>query len=217
MKYYFATIAAVLLVLVTVLQFRGTRSEKPPLWLFPDMDYQERMEPQAYNEYFENRMNERPKPVNTVIRGQGFDRAGVFAEDYTTDRFSNTALYQGRTAEGEWYRGFPIEVTETLMQTGRDKFAIFCQPCHGMAGNGRGPVASYGVLAANLNLDMYRTMAEGEIFNTITHGKNTMFGYGEKLSPEERWAVVLYVRALQRAQNATEADIPSEKRGQLGL
>jgi mono/diheme cytochrome c family protein len=63
--------------------------------------------------------------------------------------------------------------------------------------------------------DRFRTMPEGEIFNTISNGKNTMLGYADKLSPDDRWAVVAYVRALQRAAHATIDDVPLEQRGGL--
>ena len=63
--------------------------------------------------------------------------------------------------------------------------------------------------------DRLRAMAEGEIFNTITHGKNTMMSYADKLSPDDRWAVVAYVRALQRAAHGTIKDVPAELQGGL--
>jgi mono/diheme cytochrome c family protein len=60
-------------------------------------------------------------------------------------------------------------------------------------------------------------MGEGEIFNTITNGKNNMNPYADKLTPEDRWAVIAYVRALQRAQSGTVADVPQAHRSELGL
>lgn len=217
MRTFFITLGAILLVILSIFGFRGKTSEKPPLWVFPDMDNQPRYKPQAYNTYFDNQMNDRPKPLNTVIRGQGWDRGEVFSADYEGGRYANTELLTGKTANGDWVRGFPIELSETIMRTGQEKYAIFCLPCHGYAGDGKGVTSQYGVLAANLNLEMYRTMAEGEIYNTVAWGKGTMYGYAEKLSPEERWAVVLYVRALQRSQNATADDIPEDKKAEVGL
>ena len=104
------------------------------------------------------------------------------------------------------------------MELGREKFTIFCTVCHGASGDGNGITKLYGiVMTASYHDDRLRQMAEGELFQTITLGKNNMGPYGAKLRPQERWAVVAYLRALQRAQNATAADVPPEKRAELGL
>jgi mono/diheme cytochrome c family protein len=65
--------------------------------------------------------------------------------------------------------------------------------------------------------DRFRKMAEGEIFNTITNGKNNMLSYADKLAPEDRWAVIAYVRALQRAQQGSAADVPAEHKAELDI
>jgi mono/diheme cytochrome c family protein len=217
MRIFFAIYFFAIVATVTILGFRGDKSEKPPWRIFPDMDDQPRYKPQATNEYFENRMDDRPKPANVVLRGQGWEVKEVFDVSFSTDRFSETALNEGKNADGSWATAMPIEVDNEAMELGRQKYEIFCTVCHGAAGDGNGVTSQYGILAANLQLDMYREMAGGEIFNTITHGKNTMYGYGDKLTPEERWAVVLYVRALQYSQNAPIEAVPPEKRKELGL
>jgi mono/diheme cytochrome c family protein len=82
--------------------------------------------------------------------------------------------------------------------------------CHGGAGDGNGAVRNFAaptLAPSNLLLELYRQQPEGEIFQTIGMGKNTMMGYADKLNPEERWAVVLYVRALQRAASASANDL----------
>ncbi len=86
----------------------------------------------------------------------------------------------------------------------------------GALGDGNGITKSYGMLTTpTYHDDRLRGMAEGEIFNTITHGKNTMLSYADKLSPDDRWAVVAYVRALQRAAHGTIQDVPAELQGGL--
>lgn len=217
MRYFFAIYFFAIVATVVVLGFRGDKSEKTPWMIFPDMDNQPKYKPQATNEYFQNRMNDRPRPANTVIRGQGWEVREVFGEDYSTDKFTDTALNEGRNPDGSWATEFPIPVTYEMMELGQRKYEIFCTVCHGAAGDGKGITSKYGILAANLQLDMYREMAGGEIWNTITYGKNTMYGYGDKLSPEERWAIVLYVRALQLSQRAPAEAIPVDKRKELGL
>ncbi|MGE9289655.1 MAG: c-type cytochrome [Puniceicoccales bacterium] len=217
MRYFFAIYIAVVIAVVSILGFRGDKSEKTPWMIFPDMDNQPRYKPQATNEYFENRMNDRPKPAGTVIRGQGWEVKETFSEDFSQDYSHSTVLYEGKTLDGEWATEFPIEVSNQAMELGREKYEIFCTVCHGAAGDGKGITSKYGVMPANLQQELYRTMPAGQIFETITNGKNTMFGYGEKITPEERWAIILYVRALQRSQSASIEDVPADKRKELGL
>jgi len=144
-----------------------------------------------------------PKPGQTDAADPDFLRA-------------DDARYAGKNADGSFLRGFPVEVTEQLVRRGQNRFQIYCQPCHGALGDGNGITKQYGMVATpSYQDDRIRNMPEGEIFNTITHGKNTMSSYADKLSPDERWAVIAYVRALQRAHHATIDDVPLENRGDL--
>ena len=88
----------------------------------------------------------------------------------------------------------------------------------GAVGDGNGITKQYGMgVTPTYHDPRLRNMAEGELFNTITHGKNTMLPYADKLLPADRWAVILYVRALQRAQTGTAADVPAAHQAELGL
>jgi mono/diheme cytochrome c family protein len=99
------------------------------------------------------------------------------------------------------------------MERGRDRYQIYCVPCHGAAGDGNGITSKYGMATlttnGNFHTDRPRAMADGEIYNTITNGSasKVMLPYADKLSPDDRWAVVAYVRALQRARQGTVADV----------
>jgi mono/diheme cytochrome c family protein len=104
------------------------------------------------------------------------------------------------------------------MERGRERYATYCAPCHGALGDGQGITRGYGMATtATYHDDRIRNMPEGEIFNTITNGKNTMSSYADKLSPEDRWAVIAYVRALERARQGTVADVPADHKADLGL
>ena len=129
-------------------------------------------------------------------------------------------LYRGKDSKGAWATNFPasISVDATLLEHGKDRYTVYCYPCHGALGDGKGIVSEYGWGApANFHSDNFRKMPDGEIFNTITNGKNTMFPYADKLTPKDRWAVIAYVRALQRAQMGTAADVPPANKSELGL
>jgi len=93
---------------------------------------------------------------------------------------------------------------------------IFCAVCHGASGAGNGVTGQYGLVAiTSLHQDRLRNMADGEIFQTITHGKNTMLGYGANIPLDDRWAIIAYIRALQLSQNATLNDVPADERPKL--
>ena len=102
------------------------------------------------------------------------------------------------------------------MERGRQRFNITCAMCHGATAAGDGITKQYGLATVvTLQDDRIRKMADGEIFNTITNGKNTMMPYGPNLVVPDRWAIICYLRALQRSQNTMVADVPPEHRADL--
>lgn len=201
---YLATFFAVLL-LVTVLGFRGgTFTHTPmdvfPEWLFPGMKYQPKLRPQAASSFFADGRADRLPPPHTVAR-----------DALDTD----DAMYRGRDPQGQFLRGFPagITVDMKLLQRGQERFTIYCSPCHGLDGAGDGMLSKYGMSTlpsnGNYHSERIRNMPEGQIFDTITHGSASkiMMPYADKLTPHDRWAVVAYVRALERAREGTVADV----------
>src|SRR5208282_2166289 len=100
-----------------------------------------------------------------------------------------------------------------LLDRGEQRYQINCLPCHGPAGDGKGIISKYGLVAmANFHDKRLVDMPDGEIFNTITYGKNLMGAYGPNVALEDRWAIIAYVRALQRSQLATADDVPDPYR-----
>ncbi len=212
MRYAYYTLAFVVVLLLSVMGFRGMVSTRPPIEVFPDMDHQAKYKPQAESKFFADGRADRPIPAGAVP----FARDAVHADPafLKADDFH----YDGKLPDGTFGRGFPagIEVTRDFVLRGQGRFMIYCAPCHGQLGDGNGITKSYGMLTTpTYHDDRIRGMAEGEIFNTITHGKNTMMSYADKLAPDDRWAVVAYVRALQRAAHGSLNDVPLEQRGGL--
>lgn len=210
MRYAYFILAFLVVLTVSVLGFRGSQFTRPPLMVFPDtffpeMNKQAKYKPQASSAFFADGRADRPLPAGVVSRNP-------LRED---DHF-----YRGKSAGGQWAKGFPAAVTvdARFMARGRERFTIYCQPCHGALGDGKGIVTQYNWGApANFHSDVFRSMAEGQIFDTITNGAKTMFPYGDKLVPEDRWAVIAYVRALQRAQNARVEDVEANHKSELGI
>ena len=218
MRYFLITLLFVVVAVLSIFGLRGRKSTQPPVWIFPDMDIQAKYKPQGENSFFADGRNDRPAPAGAVMRGQTADIQNVFSEDYSYPVAQNPSLYSGKDAAGEWYSGFPLEVTNELMAIGQEKYTIFCAVCHGASGNGKGITTNYGITATPTYHDnRLRNMAEGEIYNTIVHGKGLMMGYGYKLNVDERWAIIAYMRALQLANNASIEDVPGELKPTLGL
>ena len=210
MRNVYLVTAFVVVLAVSVLGFRGTKFTHPPMdvfaeWAFPAMRIQPKPRPQGASNFFADGRADRPLPPGVVSR----------------DPLRNDdALYAGKATDGAWLRGFPVAVNDQLMARGKDRYTIYCSPCHGAVGDGNGITKQNGMGATpTYHAPRLRDMAEGEIFNTITNGSpnKNMQSYADKLLPEDRWAVILYVRALQRAQTGTAADVPADHKPELGL
>ena len=221
LRYFFIGLGLFLVGLFAVAGFRGQKSEKPPIEIFPDMDHQPKVKAQAPSEFFaDGRGNRQPVP-GTVPLGYEMpvSKENPFPDEgkYRMVRYSTGTDYLNTGRFGDqWGTGIPMPVTAELMQRGQERYTIFCGVCHGASGGGNGVAGQYGLVAiASFHQDRLRDMADGEIYNTITHGKNTMLGYGSKIPLDDRWAIVAYVRALQAAQTATLADVPPEERTKL--
>ena len=203
--------------------FRGLRSPKPPLEIFPDMDNQPRFDPQHPGGFFADGRSARQPVAGTVP--VGYELEGAYLQNAASNSravkhasgFSGGVDYYSTGRIGDAYGdGVPVEVTAALMERGRERFNIYCAPCHSQTGDGNGVVKQLGLsTVANLQDPRVRIMPDGQIFNTITLGKNTMGGYGGVVAVEDRWAIVAYLRALHRSQNAKLDDVPQDKRAAL--
>lgn len=203
----------VVIATLSILGIRGQHSTKPPLMVFPDMDEQAKYKPlmeSSFEGWKDGRVC-RPVPAGVVARG--VDPHAVFEAAYAP---SDLRVQTGKDASGAFLERIPVEPTNTLMQLGKEKYAMTCQLCHDPLGTADGLIGKFGLVgAANYHSDRLRLMPDGEIFNTISQGKGQMLPQSDQLSVEERWAVVLYLRALQKARKGTLADVPTEQRQAL--
>ena len=214
MRYVYLTLFFVVVLALSILGFRGSLSTRSPLEVFPDMDHQAKYKPQAESKFFSDGRVDRTRIAGTVAFGRKSDAADPQFLKADSTRFA------GKDAAGAWVVSFPsaITVDAKLMERGQDRFTIYCAPCHGAVGDGNGITKQYGMGATPTFHDSrLRTMAVGEIFNTITNGKGNMLSYADKLPADDRWAVIAYVRALQRAAHATAADVPPGHKSELGI
>ncbi len=186
---------------------RAMRSPLPRLHIIQDMDNQGRYGAQQGHPDFSDRRAMRPPVRGTISRERGrlddhYNR-GLVGESYATE--------------------FPAPLTAEMMQRGRERFDIFCSPCHGLAGHGDGIVSARAeasfqggwVPPLSLHDEPALGREPGHLFNTITNGIRTMPAYRSQIPAADRWAIVAYVRALQRSQRASSADVPADRRSEL--
>src|SRR5438105_8541458 len=213
------------IAILAVFGFRGQRSTAPPTEVFPDMVRQMKVRAQAPLNLFADGRGPRLPVVGTVPIGYEMPKTGSTQQpgvdvgpwSHPRPDFGAGTDYPNTGKMGDhWGTGIPIPVTPELIERGRQRFNITCAMCHGATAAGTGITKQYGLATVvTLQDDRIRTMADGEIFSTITNGKNTMMAYGSNITVTDRWAIICYLRALQRSQMAAIVDVPPEHRAEL--
>lgn len=237
MKYFYLIFAVICLLVVIVAGPQGRHSPGRPIELFPDMVRQPKVKAQSNSDFFadhigprrpvegavplgfEHPQAEQVKQVNTA-QVSGADHPGpghgTIGNRPNGVYSANPDYFDTGKMADQWGTGIPFPVNAEVMARGQERFLINCAVCHGATGGGNGVTSKYGwPNIANYHDERIVKMADGEIFNTITNGKNTMMGYGANISVEDRWAIVCYVRALQRAQRGKLEDLPPDQRTAL--
>jgi mono/diheme cytochrome c family protein len=165
-----------------------------------DMRDQPRYEPLEASAMFANHQSARPVPAGTVARGQ-------LAKD--------EAVETGKSG-GQFVAQVPLTINKALLARGRERFNIYCSPCHDRTGAGDGMIVQRGFRQPpSLHIDRLRGAPAGHFFDVMTHGLGAMPRYGPHIKPNDRWAIVAYIRALQLSQSATVDELPSDDRRQL--
>lgn len=130
-------------------------------------------------------------------------------------------FYTGYKANGRLVTEMPIKISEAVVARGRERFDIFCQHCHGAAGDGKGMIAQRGFELArpvgNYHTKRLREMPVGHFYDVISNGYGTMYGHASRIKPYDRWAIVAYLRALQLSQSVEANDLDAESRAKFGV
>lgn len=201
MRYLVSGLVLTVVALSSLGCVRGRPSDDPPIHLNPNMDRQQKYLPQAQSEFFVDGMTMRKPVAGTVARGE-------LNED--------NAYYRGRDERDSLIAKIPVAVTMQLLQRGQERFNIYCSPCHGKIGDGKGIVVQRGMLPPpSFHDERILKVPDGHIFDVISNGIRNMPTYRHQIPVPDRWAIVAYLRALQRSQNATLNDIPAEMRGSV--
>ena len=208
-------IASVILALLAITPFvfiaraRSRTATKPRLHLLLDMDAQDKFMSQQTNSLYVDGRSMRLPVANTLA-----------VEDVR-----DSVLATGKM-DNEWITVLPVAVTDELMHRGQQRYNVYCAPCHGLSGQGNGPIAQRADQLAETesttwipptpyHSDTVRQRPLGHLFNTISNGIRTMPSYRAQIVVEDRWAIVAYLQALLRSQNAVLDDVPAEMRQAL--
>jgi len=163
-----------------------------------DMQDQPRMKPLRRSEFFDDLRSARPMVAGTVARGQLRD-----------DKY----LYSGMAAANQAGDVMPFPLTPEVLARGRERFNIFCAPCHSRLGDGNGMIVQRGYRRPpSYHIERLRTAPLGHFFDVMTNGFGAMPDYAAQIPVRDRWAIIAYIRALQLSQNATVADVPEDQK-----
>ena len=167
-----------------------------------DMHVQPRYNPYDPTDFFGDGLSARQPVAGTVARG-----------DLTLG--PDELLYTGKL-NGQPADTFPFPVTKEIVERGRERYDVFCSPCHGYTGDGDGMIVQRGFRhPPSLHDDRLKTSPAGHFFDVITNGFGVMYPYGYRVPPRDRWAIIAYIRALQLSRSVAVADLPEADRAKL--
>lgn len=165
-----------------------------------DMHNQPRYKPLAGTSFFGDARSARPVVEGTVARGH---------------LHIDTARYSGKV-DGQDVDVFPFLITRIDLERGRQRFNIYCAPCHSRIGDGNGMIVQRGFRqAASYHTDRLLKAPVGHFFDVMTNGFGAMPSYASRVEPDDRWRIAAYIRVLQFSENATIDDVPTDKRAGL--
>ncbi len=165
-----------------------------------DMFEEPKYRPLAESQFFADGRSARPVPAGTVEYG----------------RTSEGEAIENGTTNGQFVATIPLPVNEAFLTRGKERFDIYCSPCHGRIGDGHGMIAKRGfLLPADLHSDRVRNAPPGYLYAVIANGYGSMPDYGTQIGVHDRWAIVAYIRALELSRRATLADAPPDQRAKL--
>jgi mono/diheme cytochrome c family protein len=205
MRYFFIIYLLLAVLVVSIGGFRGDKFKNTPIRIFPDMDEQDRINPQQASDYFSDGLGARQPVAATVPQGlKPASLADASTKTFTNDNsYYHTGMYDDQVLG----TGLPVEelglTEETLpafIKRGSVVFNANCSACHGISGNGKGVVASYGVPGV-FNL-VTSELPDGGIYDVIVNGRGNMAKFGYQVDVNDRWAVIAYLRALQYSRKA---------------
>ena len=202
LRYFFLGVLVAVIGIIATAGFRGHHFAQPPFEIFPDMNYQDKVKDQQPSAFFADGNSAR-EPVPGTVAMEMPAKNDYWATGKWDDSHWGNGIPVHEAVDG----GRALAIDDENMARGRERYNISCAVCHGAAGDGQGVVTKFGLTGvASYQTDRLRQASDGDIFNTISNGKGQMLGYGYNITIDDRWRIVMYVRALQRSQNAPLSD-----------
>ena len=228
MRYFITGFAVIVCLIISMAGFRGEFTRNSPIEVFPDMDRQAKVRPQAPN-LFDNYDFQEGLNLSEFGAGDGRgSRLPVAGSVARGAEIGGQPVNTGRKSGSEdWVEVNPLGVNAGTLERGRERYTIFCAPCHGQAGDGNGIVTQYSLITADLHQHRLVQAQDGYLFDVISNGFNAttnavgvtytrMPAYKSKISAEDRWAIIGYVRALQYSQLGKPEEVTDlDKRAEL--
>jgi mono/diheme cytochrome c family protein len=201
---------------VSLMGFRGVISDRRPLVIVPDMVAQPQYHAQGESPFFEDGRAMRTPPAGTVPFGGADYESDAGSPRLNPDFLQEDDHYYRGKQGSAWVTKLPLKLDLELLRRGQERYDIYCTPCHGTTGAGNGLLTQYGLAGVPSITDRFHAlMPEGEYFSVIANGRGRMQGYGAQIKVRDRWAIVAYIRALWRSQNARPGDVPEARRAEL--
>lgn len=233
----FLMVAAVLGVLAMVppamiAKARTTTSTTPRLSIISDMDYQPKFKAQTTNSLFADGRSMRPQVAGTIARGDLREDSALYYGivpdseelEVAANKSGSSMLLASIVNQDEaptlpnYVKEFPLPIDEALIRRGKERYEIFCATCHGQGGDGDGLVTLRAmeleqgtwVKPTSLHAEPIRQQPVGQLYNAIANGVRKMPSYASQIPVKDRWAIVSYVKALQKTRTATASDVPAD-------
>jgi len=198
-------------LLVALAGCRGGTTNEPPILLpnkavdkllgVTSMDWQPKVKSQAVSTFYADGRGDRVPPEHTIARGKLRD---------------DPRFYFGKNADGTPLATFPVEVNPALLDRGRERYNIYCAPCHDQVGGGEGLVPKRGWIAPpSFHQPYLREYVPGQFYQIVSNGIRSMPGYARQIPERDRWAIVAWIQVLQRSQFAKASDVPESAQGSL--
>jgi mono/diheme cytochrome c family protein len=219
MRYFLLFFVLTIAATVGLLGFRASTTSNsghfrhPPLYIFPDMEWQYKLRPQKDNGFFPNGRSSQLPVAGTIPRSLPIQTASGPVYPYE-EAPVNTGRITGTT---NFVEVNPLPITAALLKRGQQRYTINCSPCHSQLADGNGITKKIGAMTVVANLHDKRIveMADGELFFVIANGRNLMGSYAANVTVEDRWAIIAYLRALQLSQLGAIEDVPENLRSVL--
>ena len=187
---------------------RGSESGKPPIHLNPNMDLQEKYKAQEESAFFEDGRTMRPIEEGVIPYGDQYQLSSPDPDFLKADKF----FYEGLDADGKvttkipTFKALDFDSEQEMLKRGKERYNIYCTPCHGALGDGNGPVKSRGFASIISLIDPKVPKTSGQVYRAIRYGGpgKIMASYAYQVKVQDRWAIAAYVELLAKAAQTPE-------------